>query len=121
MSDTPETDHTESRRAFERWFEDNAMPFEHSNWFRRRRDGSYKLTSVDNAWDAWMAAKGWSESRHIARDLERERDRYRAALEHVAISAFASVEEARNAAFDALQPDHNACHQAPKPEPNTEE
>jgi len=46
-----------SRIAFEEWFENDAFPLEHSNWFLRDEDGDYKLSSVLNAWEAWEASR----------------------------------------------------------------
>jgi hypothetical protein len=48
----------EERKAFEEWFEADAMPLEHSNWFRRDEDGEYEIYSVAHAWDGWKARAG---------------------------------------------------------------
>lgn len=47
-----------SRKAFEDWYEADAMPFE-TGWFIRDEDGDYLLPAVDNAWDGWQAAIAW--------------------------------------------------------------
>jgi hypothetical protein len=42
----------DERKAFEKWFEEDAMPSE-SGWFERDNDGSYVLGYVDAAWNGW--------------------------------------------------------------------
>lgn len=49
-----------SRRAFEEWFEADAMPLEHSNWFAKNEDGDYKISHVDSSWEAWKAGVDWA-------------------------------------------------------------
>ncbi len=44
------------RKAFEAWFEADAMPLEHSNWFRRDAGGLYEIASVEHSWCGWKAA-----------------------------------------------------------------
>jgi len=48
----------QDRKAFEEWFEADAYPLEHSNWFRRDPDhpDEYFSSPVQNAWEAWEAA-----------------------------------------------------------------
>ncbi len=43
------------RKAFEQWFEADAYPLEHSNWFRVDGDGDYEIDSVAQAWRGWCA------------------------------------------------------------------
>ncbi len=43
------------QRAFENWYEADAMPLEHSNWFRCDNDGDYELDYVHWAWRGWLA------------------------------------------------------------------
>lgn len=58
----------ESRKAFEDWFEADAMPFEHSNWFAKDEDGNYKITNVDNSWEVWKAAVDWFKKNIIFKE-----------------------------------------------------
>jgi hypothetical protein len=44
------------RDAFEAWFEADALPLEHSNWFRLDTDGDYQLDYVGWCWKGWQAA-----------------------------------------------------------------
>lgn len=43
------------RKKFERWYEDDAMPLEHSNWFKRDADGDYEIGDVHAHWRGWLA------------------------------------------------------------------
>jgi hypothetical protein len=43
------------RRAFQEWYEADAMPLEHSNWFRVDVDGDYEIDTVRWAWIGWKA------------------------------------------------------------------
>lgn len=43
------------RRAFQTWYESDALPLEHSNWFRRDEDGYYRIHDVEAAWSGWKA------------------------------------------------------------------
>jgi len=43
------------RTAFQDWYETDAMPLEHSNWFAVDGDGSYEIDDVATAWRAWLA------------------------------------------------------------------
>jgi|TARA_R110000796_G_scaffold48911_1_gene117065 hypothetical protein len=45
-----------SRKAFQQWYEDDSLPLEHSNWFRRDEDMDYIINHVDAAWRGWHAA-----------------------------------------------------------------
>lgn len=48
-------------RAFEEWYEAEAMPLEHSNWFEVNELGLYKISCVQNAYEGWQAAKALYE------------------------------------------------------------
>lgn len=46
----------ELRKDFEEWFEADAMPLEHSNWFGKDEDGDYLIDYINNYWQGWKAA-----------------------------------------------------------------
>jgi hypothetical protein len=46
----------DSRKAFEKWYAADAMPLEHSNWFKLDADGEYEDDHVQTNWRAWQAA-----------------------------------------------------------------
>ena len=48
-------DEQAERKAFQSWFEADAMPLEHSNWFRMTSDGHYEFDYVERAWKGWIA------------------------------------------------------------------
>lgn len=52
---------SDSRKAFEDWFEADSFPLEHSNWFKLDEDGDYELSYVDESWHSWKAAVEWME------------------------------------------------------------
>lgn len=55
----PKIEHADAeRRAFEEWYYVDALPLEHSNWFRRDGDGDYEFDHVDWAWRGWAARAG---------------------------------------------------------------
>lgn len=45
----------DERRKFERWYEADAYPLEHSNWFAVDGDGDYRIDHVAWAWKGWEA------------------------------------------------------------------
>jgi hypothetical protein len=45
----------DERASFERWYEADAMPLEHSNWFEKDGDGDYEIDHVMTSWRAWIA------------------------------------------------------------------
>lgn len=56
-------DHDKERAAFEEWYEADAMPCEHSNWFKRDPmfPEMYDMSQVEQAWSAWIArANYWA-------------------------------------------------------------
>jgi hypothetical protein len=46
------------RSDFEEWYECDALPLEHSNWFRRNEEGEYDMLDVYSSWHAWKACYG---------------------------------------------------------------
>lgn len=46
------------RRDFQEWYEADAMPLEHSNWFKVDADGDYEFDHVRWAWNGWRARAG---------------------------------------------------------------
>lgn len=50
------------RREFQEWYEADAMPLEHSNWFRMDADGDYEMNHVQWAWQGWRARAGLPRS-----------------------------------------------------------
>jgi hypothetical protein len=51
---TPLT-YEQERKNFEDWFEADAMPSEHSNWFKVDTYGDYEFDFVNEAWKGWFA------------------------------------------------------------------
>lgn len=60
---TPEQIEIE-RKAFEVWFEADAMPAE-ANWFERDADGDYDFPTTQCSWDGWLARAEQSQWRPI--------------------------------------------------------
>lgn len=48
------------RKAFEKWYDTEVMPPNHSHWFRFADHGDYQLEQIAEAWKAWSAAIRWS-------------------------------------------------------------
>lgn len=58
MSKTEVIDVAYERKAFESWYEVDALPLEHSNWFKVDSDGDYEFDFVADSWSGW---KGCAE------------------------------------------------------------
>jgi hypothetical protein len=76
----------ECRKAFEEWFEADAMPLE-SDWFRKDADGDYAQTHVDQSWSAWQAA--WN-ARATPTGLQESHDKLVEALEAITAGSLSS-------------------------------
>jgi len=62
-------------KSFERWFEADAMPLEHSNWFERDKDEPklYEIPSVQKAWAGFEAGhkQGLRDAAKVAFDCDK--------------------------------------------------
>lgn len=56
--DCPYFDEEKERKEFEKWYEADAMPLEHPNWFRKDSDGDYEFDFVNHAWHGWAGRAG---------------------------------------------------------------